>query len=246
MALDGAAAWPAVMAALRRAVPVFFSWRVVAMVALPVVAAAMLWALLGYFAFDPFGDWLALYWFGATNGWGNVAAHIVAALVIFFGVMLTVLVAVAVLAMPVLVDAVARRDFQGLARRKGGTWLGSAMNATFAIALYLVLWVLCLVLLSLPPLYLTVSLLLSAWVNQRLFRYDALSEHADASEMGEVLRRARRKLLLLGLVLAPLSLIPLVNLIAPMYAGIAFAYLCLAELAALRRGKEVSLMGDRA
>jgi hypothetical protein len=41
-------------------------------------------------------------------------------------------------------------------------------------------------------------------------------------------------LLLLGLLLAPLSLIPFVNLIAPIFAGIAFTYLCLSELAAYR------------
>jgi len=44
----------------------------------------------------------------------------------------------------------------------------------------------------------------------------------------------RGRLLVLGLVLAPLSLIPLVNLFAPIYAGIAFTYLCLDELAAFR------------
>ena len=39
----------------------------------------------------------------------------------------------------------------------------------------------------------------------------------------------------LGLVLAPLSLVPVVNiLVLPIYAGIAYTELCLAELAALR------------
>jgi hypothetical protein len=40
---------------------------------------------------------------------------------------------------------------------------------------------------------------------------------------------------MLGLVLSPLSLVPVVNvLVLPLYAGIAFAELCLAELADLR------------
>jgi hypothetical protein len=39
-------------------------------------------------------------------------------------------------------------------------------------------------------------------------------------------------LLLLGLVLSPLSLVPIVNvLVLPIYAGIAFTELCLSELA---------------
>ena len=68
-----------------------------------------------------------------------------------------------------------------------------------------------------------------------MFRYDALAEHASASELDAVLRENRTRLLGLGLVLAPLSLIPIVNiLVLPIYAGIAYTELCLAELAALR------------
>ena len=57
---------------------------------------------------------------------------------------------------------------------------------------------------------------------------------ADRHELPAVIRGARGRLLLLGLLLAPLSLIPFVNLLAPIYAGIAFTYLCLNELAAYR------------
>jgi len=86
--------------------------------------------------------------------------------------------------------------------------------------------------------YIAASLLLNAWLNQRLFRYDALALHADREELRQVVRDARGRLFALGLVLAPLSLVPLVNLVAPLYAGIAFAYLCLGELAALRSSSE--------
>ena len=39
---------------------------------------------------------------------------------------------------------------------------------------------------------------------------------------------------MLGFVLSPLSLVPIVNLFAPIFAGIAFTCLCLDELAAHR------------
>jgi len=39
----------------------------------------------------------------------------------------------------------------------------------------------------------------------------------------------------LGLLLAPLAYIPVVNLFAPLYAGVAFTFLCLDALAAQRR-----------
>jgi CysZ protein len=52
--------------------------------------------------------------------------------------------------------------------------------------------------------------------------------------MRVVIRGARGRLVLLGLVLAPLSFVPVVNLLVPIYAGVAFTYLCLDELARLR------------
>jgi hypothetical protein len=83
-------------------------------------------------------------------------------------------------------------------------------------------------------LFIATSLLLSAWLNQRLLRYDALAEHADAGELRDIVRGARGRLLGLGLLLAPLSYVPIVNFFAPLYAGVAFTYLCLDELAARR------------
>jgi uncharacterized protein involved in cysteine biosynthesis len=80
---------------------------------------------------------------------------------------------------------------------------------------------------------------LNAWLIQRLFRYDALALHAGRDEMVAVIRGLRGRLLVLGLVLAPLSLIPLVNLFAPIFAGISFTYLCLDELAAFRNTHDV-------
>ena len=58
--------------------------------------------------------------------------------------------------------------------------------------------------------------------------------HADAAELPAVIRAARARLFRLGLAIAPLSLVPVVNLFASLFAGIAFTYLCLDELAALR------------
>ena len=145
-------------------------------------------------------------------------------------------VAVAVFAMPVIVDTVSNHDFAALQKRRGGSFAGSLVNALVAVTLFLPLWLLALFLLALPPLYLAVTLVLNAWLNQRLFRYDALALHADASELPAMIRIARGRLFGLGLVLAPLSLIPFVNLLAPLFASTAFCYLCLDELAAYRAG----------
>jgi hypothetical protein len=148
---------------------------------------------------------------------------------------ITAFTAIAVLSMPVIVRVVATRDFPGLEPLRGGTFSGSIANVAGALVIYVPLWLVSLPLLFVPPLYAVVSLVLNAWLTQRMFRYDALAEHARREEIAAVLARSRARLMGLGLVLSPLSLIPVVNiLVLPIYAGIAFTELALAELAALR------------
>ena len=226
----------AVYLALARALPVLFSPRILAVVFLPLLGAAVLWTIVAWFAWGPLARWLSAVLLGGDGAFSLFAASAFAALLLMLAAVLTVLVAVAVLAMPVIVDSVADRDFPALAKLRGGTFVGSVVNAAAAIAVYFPLWLLTLLLLALPPIYVVVSLLLNAWLNQRLFRYDALALHAGRDEMRAVIAGARGRCFLLGLALAPLSLIPIVNLLAPIYAGIAFTCLCLDELATNRAG----------
>jgi CysZ protein len=77
--------------------------------------------------------------------------------------------------------------------------------------------------------------LLSAYLSQRLFRYDALAEHATAEEYRRLARDERGRLYLLGLMLAGLYYVPVVNLIAPTATGLAYTHYCLDRLARLRQ-----------
>jgi uncharacterized protein involved in cysteine biosynthesis len=77
--------------------------------------------------------------------------------------------------------------------------------------------------------------LLSAYLSQRLLRYDALAEHASPEEYRAVISAARARLFFLGLALALLLYVPVVNLIAPVLSALAFTHFCLDELARLRQ-----------
>jgi uncharacterized protein involved in cysteine biosynthesis len=189
----------------------------------------------------PLSQWLAVAMFdaprdaaGAPTGWGVIAAAIAVFLGFAAAALVTALVAIAVLAMPVIVRVVAARDYPTLERRRGGTFAGSIANAVVTVLVFVPLWIASLLLLALPPVFVVASLVLSAWLNQRLLRYDALAEHADAGELRAVIRDARGRLFGLGLMLAPLAFVPIVNFFAPLYAGVAFTYLCLDEIAARR------------
>jgi uncharacterized protein involved in cysteine biosynthesis len=228
----------AIAGALRRALPILFTARIIGLATLPLLLAAIVWIAIAIIAWNPLIDALIRF-FGAAAGdaslWQRIAAQVVAVLMFAALAVATALTAIAVLTMPVIVRTVAARHFPGLSPRRGGTFVGSLRNALVALLVFVPLWLVALPLLVFPPAYVVVSLLLNAWLSQRMFRYDALAEHASADEIAAVLRENRTRLMGLGLALSPLSLVPIVNvLVLPIYAGIAFTELCLSELAALR------------
>ena len=228
----------AIAGALRRALPLLFTARIVALATLPLLIAAVAWIAIGVYAWSPLTDALAGLMGAAADdagGWRRIVADAIAVLMFAGLAIATALTAVAVLTMPVIVKTVAARHFPALAPRRGGTFAGSTANALVALAVFIPLWLITLPLLLIPPLYVAASLLLNAWLSQRMFRYDALAEHASRDELAAIVRERRSRLLLLGFALSPLSLVPIVNiLVLPIYAGIAFTELCLDELAQRR------------
>ena len=76
--------------------------------------------------------------------------------------------------------------------------------------------------------------MLGAYLNQRLFRYDALSDHASAEEYAALLEAGWSRMYVLGLLLALLYFVPLLNLLVPVLSGLAFTHFGLAALARLR------------
>jgi uncharacterized protein involved in cysteine biosynthesis len=206
------------------------------------VVAAIVWLGMAIAAWHPvsagLGDLFGMRPDDAST-LSRIAAQIVAVLIFAALAAVTALTAIAVLAMPVIVRTVAARHFPALAAQRGGSFAGSARNALFALLLFMPLWLASLALLIFPPAYAVASLALNAWLSQRMFCYDALAEHATGDELASIIRERKARLLLLGLVLSPLSLVPVVNvLVLPVYAGIAFTELCLSELAHRRARAE--------
>lgn len=227
----------AIVAALRRALPVIASARIIGLAVLPLLIAAIVWTAIAIAGWTPLTRWLAGL-FGASDSasWlARIGADVIAVLMFAALALASALTAVAVLSMPIIVRTVAARDFPSLAAMRGGTFAGSLGNAARAILIYAPLWLVSLPLLFAPPVYGVVSLVLNAWLTQRMFRYDALAEHASGAEIETIVVRSRIRLMGLGLALSPLSLVPLVNVfVLPLVGGVAFTELCLAELASLR------------
>jgi CysZ protein len=234
------------LGALGRALADLRQPRVLALALLPPLAAIVVWIALAWVLADDWARWVADWiattpWLTWVREWGLSSVFVwgsgIAAIALLLPIMLVTAVLVTELvAMPVIVPLVAGRYHPGLAQLKGGTVAGSVWNACVAVALFALLWLLSLPLwftgigaLVLPP-------LISAWFNQRMFRYDALAEHASPAEREAIVRGARGRLFALGFLLALMYYIPFVNLAVPVLSGLAFTHLCLAELAKLRAG----------
>jgi len=234
----------AVLSALGRAGRSLVHPVILVILLVPMGIAAAVWLGIAWAYWDTWTSAIQglLVEYG-TNSWtarwdltgaAAVFAVVVVLMLLAPVIIITALLIAAVFAMPILVNHVARRDYPNLERRKGGTLFGSVWNASVAIGLFLVLWVITIPLWLLGPVAALLPLLLSAYLNQRLFRYDALSEHASREEMQHIFLEARGKLFLLGLVTGVLYFIPPFNLVGPVFAALAFVHLCLDELARLR------------
>jgi uncharacterized protein involved in cysteine biosynthesis len=230
--------------ALRRALHDLREARVLALALLPPVVAIVLCVAFAWAWADDWARMVAGWiggasWLAWVREWGMDSiliwgSGIVAVAALIPIMLITAVVVTGIFVMPVIVPLVGERRYPRLERRKGGTVAGSVWHAIATTLVFAALWLVTLPLwltgigaLVLPP-------ILSAYFNQRMFRYDALAEHASAAEYEAVVRGSRGRLFLLGLLLAALYYVPLFNLLVPVLSGLAFTHFCLAELERLR------------
>lgn len=152
-------------------------------------------------------------------------------------VYVTSLLFAAVFAMPVMLNFVMVRDYPELEMKRGGTFMGSVWNGLFAVGVFLILWIITLPLWLIPFGALVAPTLLSAYLNQRLFMYDALMDHASREEFEQIKVRANGRLFGLGAMLGFVHYIPILNFFTPIYIGLAYIHFCLGELRRLREVK---------
>lgn len=233
-----------ILTALLRALHSLAHPKMLAVVLWPIVMAAIIWGGLAYFFW---ADWVAglqgmidhasvqqflteheLTWVVRA-----VAVMLVWLLLVPTGVATALLIA-AVIVMPYLLHFVAGRDYPDVEMKRGGTVLGSVWNGVAGVSVFAVLWLATLPLWLFGPFAVAIPILLSAYLNQRLFRYDALADHASREEYEQVLERSGWKMYLLGGLLGLIQFVPLLNLFLPIYIGLAYIHFCLAELRKLR------------
>lgn len=222
-----------------------FHPKMIWLVVWPIGVSLVLWIVLAIFFGDDAVAWLATtlgdstvgQWVGRWLPVREVAGGLGWVLLIVLMVPLvlaTTSVIIGFASMPAMVEHVAGRSYPALERRRGGTLAGGVWNAVIAVGVFLGVGLLSLPLWLVPPLWPVLAALLMGYLNQRLFRYDALAEHAGAEEMRGLFARDRRELFALGVLVSMLSYIPFAGLVVPVAAGLAFIHYCLTRLATSR------------
>ncbi|HEY9100167.1 MAG TPA: EI24 domain-containing protein [Thiobacillus sp.] len=232
-----------VLDSLARALRDLFSLRVLWVVIWPMLVAVLLWLALGISFWGTFSGWLTQgldaigiqVWLSELEPmWIATGIQILLHLMFFVPmVMLTALVLTALFAMPTLIRVVAERRYPELKRENGGGLVGSIWNAVIAVVVFAALWLVTL------PLWLIgvgviIPFIAAAYLNQRLFRYDAIAEHATASEMTTLFKNERGGWWGLGLLTGLVQFVPVLNLLGPVLAALAFIHFGLARLSLQR------------
>lgn len=233
-----------ILDALSRALRDLFQFRVLWIVIWPMLAAVLMWLVLGVAFWGTLSGWIesGLTAIGIQEWLENLEPRWVANgiqavvhLILFMPlVFMTALVITALFAMPALIRLVAERDHPQLKRENGGSIAGNLLNAAVAIGIFIAIWVLTL------PLWLigagvVIPFIAAAYLNQRLFRYDALAEHASREEMLTMFTRHRSSWWGMGLLTGLVQFVPVLNLFAPVLTALAFIHFGLARLADLRQ-----------
>ncbi len=214
----------------------------------PILAASSIWFFIGWLFWDFFSEFIFLGfdelgvkdWLeNQAPGWLAYSLQWLIHIIFFIPlVIITTLLITAIFSMPALINHVAKRRYPGLKRESGSTILGSLKNALYAIFMYVLIWVFTL------PLWafgigIIVPFIAAAFLNQQLFRYDALSEHASHAEIKQLLATHRFPLWMLGLLTGFIQYIPVVNLFAPVLTALAFIHY---ELARLDKNRQLATL----
>ncbi|TCJ18149.1 EI24 domain-containing protein [Parasulfuritortus cantonensis] len=236
-----------ILLSLRRAGQDLLAPRMLTLAFWPMVLSLLAWGILawlfgsawkaeiaGFLAATPLDDlarWLGAEWLTAY------AAVFVLSLLWLPAMYVTALLITSLALMPIIVGFVARNHYPDLEYRRGGSLLGSVFNGLVALVLYLAAWLVLLPLWLFAPFGILVSVLLNAWLNQKLFMYDALAEHASAGELKDERHAGGWRLFALSSLLGLLHFVPVVNFVAPVYMALAFTHHGLAALERTRRGR---------
>lgn len=232
-----------VISALASAFRDLVRFKIAWIIVWPILTATVFWLAIGIIFKDQFYDLIALLlttigigeWLQSLEyDWiASTLIGLIDILVFIPLVIVTTLIITAIFVMPALIKLVAGRFYPDLKREYGGTITGIIVNTTIASAIFILIWLITLPLWAVGIGF-VVPFAAAAFMNQQLFRYDALSEHATKEEINTICTENRYSLWGLGLLTGLIQFVPFINFLAPIFTALAFIHFGLEHLKRLR------------
>jgi hypothetical protein len=215
---------------------------VVLILLLPFIVATAFWVVVLVMFWQSWTGFLTgtstYQWMLSYTGPGNVAEVVTMFGVILFTILvfaplwyLTYILIIDLLLFPILLPRIQKQDYPNIEKKRGGNTIGSLANAMKGTAVYIIGFFVNLpVWFFFPVIAPGISLLLTAYLNKKVFTYDVLQDYASAEERENIMKHFSHELWGLGLMTAFLTWIPFVNIFAPAITAVAYIHYCLSRL----------------
>lgn len=162
-----------------------------------------------------------------------LAQGIAAAILILLFIPLSYVVSLlltSIFVMPLVQNYLGQKKFSHLEKRRGGHWVVSVINSLLATLAYLFMFVATLPLWIIPGVQILLPMVLSAWLNRRIFSYDSLQEFASKDERKKILTDNASSLFGLGFFCSVLVYVPFISFFVSVYTGMTFLFYNLKRL----------------
>lgn len=229
--------------ALARATVNLFHPRIFWLWSWPLLVAGIFWWVVSTYFWTPASGWILANlpvtdlqnWLEASRlqAIADGIESVINVVIFTILIIVTSMILTALFAMPGLVNFVAQRYYPDMVRAHGGTVIGSLRTVASTFVVFVLIWIVTL------PLWfigigLLAPLLAATYMNQSLFCYDALSEHASKTELSELMVVDRPARWGLGLLTGLIQFVPVLNFFTPTLTALAFIHFELARLAKRR------------
>lgn len=184
-----------------------------------------------------FSEMTVFQWIEGLSGLESFSVWIAVAFLLFTFIPLLYLFSVlltSLFLMPIVLKVVGD-EFKYIEKKRGGSVLGSVCNTLFSTVLFLFAFAVTLPLWLLPGSQILVPLLLTAWLNKKIFLYDVLQDFATKEERKRIEKEENFSLYGMGMLLGLLSYIPLAFFFIPILAALSYTYFGLYALSDRRR-----------
>lgn len=235
-----------------------FNPRIFLMIFVPPIIALVLWVTVGWIFWAQLGqfigafflsnqmmsaflNWLQEHLQANTNSVSMMLSFLLIFLALFPLVWATALVIASIATTPVVLAHLERHQFPDLKKKRESGISSTVINAFLAAVIFFILWMISIPFWIMTGFGILLPLVITALFNMRVLWFDVLSEHASKAERLTILKENRLQLFGIGILLAFLVTVPLLNFALPIYGTLVFGRYCLGQLEIIRKNQESSV-----